>query len=67
MIACDVRDRRVATRGWIRSTPRLVLDAVGELNRLSVSGLLLTALHKGGRVEGTDPALIEDVGEEFGT
>ena len=63
IVAADVRDRRVVTRGWSRTLPRDILDAVAELNELALGGLLVTAVHKEGQLRGTDLPLMEDVAE----
>lgn len=63
IVAADVRDRRVVTRGWSRTLPRDIMDAVAELNALSLAGILVTAVHKEGRLGGTDLPLMEDVAE----
>ncbi len=63
IVAADVRDRRVVTRGWSRTLPRDILDAVAELNELPLGGLLVTAVHKEGQLRGTDLPLMEDVAE----
>lgn len=63
IVAADVRDRRVVTRGWSRTLPRDILDAVAELNDLPLGGLLVTAVHREGQLRGTDLPLMEDVAE----
>ena len=63
IVAADVRDRRVVTRGWSRTLPRDILDAVADLNDLPLGGLLVTAVHKEGQLRGTDLPLMEDVAE----
>ena len=63
VVAADVRQRRVVTRGWRHDTGRNVLDVVEELNALPLAGILVTAVHKEGRLEGTDLFLMEDVAE----
>jgi phosphoribosylformimino-5-aminoimidazole carboxamide ribotide isomerase len=63
IVAADVRERRIVTRGWARTLPRNVLDAVEELNDLALGGLLVTAVHREGRMGGTDLPLMEDVAE----
>jgi phosphoribosylformimino-5-aminoimidazole carboxamide ribotide isomerase len=63
IVAADVRDRRVVTRGWGRTLPRDILDAVAELNDLALGGILVTAVHREGRLAGTDLPLMEDVAE----
>ena len=63
IVACDVRERRVTTRGWVRTLPVDILDAVEELNSLPLAGLLVTAVHREGQMQGTDLPLMEDVAE----
>jgi phosphoribosylformimino-5-aminoimidazole carboxamide ribotide isomerase len=63
IVACDVRERRVTTRGWVRTLPVDILDAVEELNGLPLAGLLVTAVHREGQMQGTDLPLMEDVAE----
>lgn len=63
VVATDVRERRVVTRGWVRTLPIDILDVVAELNPLPLAALLVTAVHKEGQMQGTDLALMEDVVE----
>jgi phosphoribosylformimino-5-aminoimidazole carboxamide ribotide isomerase len=63
IVACDVRERRITTRGWSETLPLDVLDAVEELNALPLAGLLVTAVHAEGQMKGTDLPLMEDVAE----
>jgi phosphoribosylformimino-5-aminoimidazole carboxamide ribotide isomerase len=63
VVAADVFDRRVVTRGWSRSLPVDVLDAIEELNALPLAGLLVTAVHREGQLRGADLPLMEDVAE----
>lgn len=63
IVACDVRERRVTTRGWAHTLPVDILDVVEELNVLPLGGLLVTAVHKEGQLQGTDLPLMEDVAE----
>jgi phosphoribosylformimino-5-aminoimidazole carboxamide ribotide isomerase len=63
IVACDVRERRVTTRGWAHTLPVDILDVVEELNGLPLGGLLVTAVHKEGQMQGTDLPLMEDVVE----
>ena len=43
IVACDVRERRVTTRGWAHTLPLDILDVVDELNSLPLAGMLVTA------------------------
>ena len=63
IVACDVRERRVTTRGWVHTLPIDVLDLVEELSSLPLGGLLVTAVHREGQMQGTDLPLMEDVAE----
>jgi phosphoribosylformimino-5-aminoimidazole carboxamide ribotide isomerase len=63
IVACDVRERRVTTRGWAHTLPLDILDVVNELNALPLGGLLVTAVHREGQMQGTDLPLMEDVAE----
>ena len=66
IVAADVRERRVVTRGWTRVSDRYILDLIEELNALPLAGVMVTAVHKEGLMEGTDLSLMEDVVEESG-
>ncbi len=61
ILAADVRERRVVTRGWQHTLARDVLDLVEEINALPLSALLVTAVHKEGQMLGVDLPLMEDV------
>lgn len=63
IVAADVRDRRVVTRGWTRTLPRDIVDVTEELSTLPLAGLLVTAVHREGRMQGADLFLMEDVVE----
>ena len=63
IVACDVRERRVTTRGWAHTLPVDILDVIDELNPLPLAGLLVTAVHREGQMQGTDLPLMEDVAE----
>jgi len=64
IVAADVRGRRVTTRGWTRATDRDVLELVSELNALPLAGVMVTAVHREGQMQGSDLSLMEDVTEE---
>lgn len=63
IVAADVRDRKLVTRGWARTLPRNILDVIEELNGLPLAGVLVTAVHREGQLGGTDLPLMEDVAE----
>ena len=63
IVACDVRERHVTTRGWAHTLPLDILEVLEELNPLPLGGLLVTAVHREGQMQGTDLPLMEDVAE----
>jgi phosphoribosylformimino-5-aminoimidazole carboxamide ribotide isomerase len=63
VVAADVRDRRIVTRGWMRTLEEHIDDAIDQLNDLPLAGVLVTAVHREGQLAGTDHALMEDVAE----
>jgi phosphoribosylformimino-5-aminoimidazole carboxamide ribotide isomerase len=63
LVAADVRERRVVTHGWTRTLPREIVDVTEELSALPLAGLLVTAVHREGKMQGADLFLMEDVVE----
>ena len=63
ILAADVRERRIVTRGWTQTLPRIVTDVVEELAELPLAAVMVTAVHKEGQMQGTDLPLMEDVVE----
>ncbi|MGH7560321.1 MAG: HisA/HisF-related TIM barrel protein [Gemmatimonadales bacterium] len=58
IVAADVRERRVVTRGWSETLALDVFDLVAELSELPLAGLLVTAVHREGRMAGADVPLM---------
>jgi phosphoribosylformimino-5-aminoimidazole carboxamide ribotide isomerase len=63
IVAADVRERQLVTRGWARTLSRSVLDVIEQLNDIPLGGVLVTAVHREGQLAGTDRFLMEDVAE----
>jgi phosphoribosylformimino-5-aminoimidazole carboxamide ribotide isomerase len=63
VVAADVRERKVVTRGWSRTLALDIMDVVEDLNALPLAGLLVTAVHREGQLQGTDLPLMEDVAD----
>lgn len=63
LLAADVRERQVVTRGWRTAVGRPILHVLSELAGIPLAGVLVTAVHREGRMEGVDLTLIEDVVE----
>lgn len=58
VVATDVREREVVTRGWAGSSGLEVDIAVARLSGLPLAGVLVTAVHREGRLQGPDLGLI---------
>ena len=63
IVAADVRERRVVTRGWVRNLPMAILDVVADLSGVPLGGLLVSSPAADGHRNGADLALIEDVAD----
>lgn len=63
IIAADVRERLVVTKGWAETSRVDVVDFMTELRELPLAGVLVTAVHREGQMQGTDLPLMEDVAE----
>lgn len=63
IVAADVRERKVVTRGWAKTLPLDVVSYVEEIAAFPLAGALVTAVHKEGQMQGTDLPLMEDVAE----
>lgn len=61
IVAADVRGQRVVTKGWAETSRLDVTDFVESLRDLPLAGVLVTAVHKEGQMDGTDLPLMEDV------
>lgn len=63
IVAADVRERHVVTRGWTCTLARDVLDVITALSAFPLGGSLVTAVHREGQMRGADLALMADVVE----
>ncbi len=63
IVAADVRGRHIVTRGWTKTLTRNVVHFVEDLAALPLAGVLVTAVHKEGQMQGTDLLLMEDVAD----
>ena len=63
IVAADVRERRILTHGWSRALAMDVLDFLAEVEHLPLGGVLVTAVHREGRMVGPDLALMDDLTE----
>src|SRR5437763_790978 len=63
VVATDVRERRVVTRGWVRNLPVNIFDVVEELEGMPLGGLLISVVHGRGSSTSADLSLLEDIAE----
>lgn len=61
VVAADVKGREVVTRGWTSGSALDISDVLQTLEPLPLGGLLVTAVHKEGQMEGVDLPLMEEV------
>jgi len=61
IIAADVRERKIVTRGWARELALGAIDAVKQLNDLRLGGVLVTAVHREGQMRGPDLPLVREM------
>ena len=62
-VATDVRDRRVARRGWVRTLPVDILDLVDELNALPLRDLIVSIRPLDAEMRFEELSLLEDVAD----
>jgi phosphoribosylformimino-5-aminoimidazole carboxamide ribotide isomerase len=60
VVAADVRERQVVTRGWASGSGRGIGEVLDRLGALPLAGVLVTAVHQEGRLAGPDLALVAD-------
>ena len=61
IVAVDVRDRKVLSRGWAREQSRLAIDLVEELNDLPLAGVMVSAVNQGEAMTPGVLAMLEDL------
>jgi len=61
IVAADVRERAIVTRGWETTLSKDVAELVRDIASLPLAGLLLTAVHREGAMRGPDLALVEEI------
>ncbi len=61
IVAADARGEQVVTRGWNRVLPAHVLESIEALHGLPLAGILVTAVHREGRLQGPDLPLMASV------
>ncbi len=61
VVAADVKGREVVTRGWAEGSGKDVGALLKALDALPLAGVLVTAVHKEGQLQGTDLALMGEL------
>jgi phosphoribosylformimino-5-aminoimidazole carboxamide ribotide isomerase len=61
IVAADVRERTVTTHGWNRSTGVKIFDFLADVAQFPIAGVLVTAVHREGRMAGPDLTLMRDL------
>ncbi len=61
VVAADNRGRQVVTHGWTRTLTQDVGALVATLEFLPLAGVLVTAVNREGRMDGTDIALVQEL------
>ncbi len=61
IVAADVRGRKVVTRGWQHTLAGDIGDHMEALNVLQLAGIMVTAVHREGQMQGPDFHLMDDV------
>jgi phosphoribosylformimino-5-aminoimidazole carboxamide ribotide isomerase len=61
VVAADVLERCVVTHGWQSISPRSIDETLDALKGLPLAGVLVTAVHREGLMQGTDLALFEGI------
>lgn len=61
IVAVDIKDQRIVTRGWTATNERDFRAVITELGTLKLYGLLVTAVHREGLMQGTDVSLMQEV------
>lgn len=60
VVAADVRDREIVTRGWSHHTGMMIDALLGRIDSVPLGGVLVTAVHREGQLAGPDLAVIAE-------
>jgi phosphoribosylformimino-5-aminoimidazole carboxamide ribotide isomerase len=61
IVAADVRERAIVTRGWRNTLSTDIAAFVRDVDALPLGGLLLTSVHLEGRMHGPDLTLVKEI------
>ena len=63
IVAADVRERRVTANGWTRERDLDIADFIVRIGKLPLAGILVTAVHREGQMNGCDLPLMTEIAE----
>jgi phosphoribosylformimino-5-aminoimidazole carboxamide ribotide isomerase len=63
IVAADVRDRKVLSRGWTHARAKLVIDVLDDLNGLPLAGIMVSTVQRQEANAAADLPLLEDLAE----
>ena len=61
VVAADARNRNLVTRGWTTDTLQDVVEFVRQLDDLDLAAVMVTAVHREGRLHGADVEMMSEV------
>lgn len=61
IVAADVREARIVTRGWTHSTAIPISELLREISRDPIAGVLVTDVGREGRMDGVDQELFAGI------
>ena len=65
-VGVDLRDGKVAVKGWLETSGKDGIDFLKELEDLGVSSVIVTDISRDGAMNGTNLGLYERIGKETG-
>jgi len=64
-VGADVKDRKIAIKGWLETTEIDIFDFFSEMQTLGVKGIICTDISKDGLLGGTNIELYRTLSEKF--
>ena len=65
-VGVDLRDGKVAVKGWLETSGKDGIDFLKELEDMGVSSVIVTDISRDGAMNGTNLGLYERIGKETG-
>ena len=64
-VGADIKDQKIAIKGWLETTEIDVCDFFAEMQSLGVKGIICTDISKDGLLSGTNNELYRSLSEKF--